>query len=342
MKNLTEQIRAALAGDILAGKYSPGDRLPSEREYAESTGTSRVTVRRAYDQLEAAGIIVRRRPHGTCVADTFRAHSGTLESVGLITTLPHEFSGRFVEAVSRCCRELDALLVLGIPDPDEGQAQLEIAVRMATRGVKDLIVWGADRNFDFRVFERLRILGVNLVFYDQVLPGNFADYVGLDNEGAVRALLAKAKADGAKQMIFVNYSDLDVDTNAERRNAFETFSHPAIRRREVRTIRRDAPNSDWRRLGAELARKTEENGGHTAILAVNAPVLLRLFPAPPQGGRLYCVDSAPELSSLGATGCGQPIREMAEAAVEALQNQRKKGEEWKAEIRRFPGRLVIP
>ena len=86
MKNLTEQIRAALAGDILAGKYSPGDRLPSEREYAESTGTSRVTVRRAYDQLEAAGIIVRRRPHGTCVADTFRAHSGTLESVGLITT----------------------------------------------------------------------------------------------------------------------------------------------------------------------------------------------------------------------------------------------------------------
>ena len=32
------------------------------------------------------------------------------ESVGLITTLPHEFSGRFVEAVSRCCRELDALL----------------------------------------------------------------------------------------------------------------------------------------------------------------------------------------------------------------------------------------
>ncbi len=203
MKNLTEQIRAALAGDILAGKYSPGDRLPSEREYAESTGTSRVTVRRAYDQLEAAGIIVRRRPHGTCVADTFRAHSGTLESVGLITTLPHEFSGRFVEAVSRCCRELDALLVLGIPEPDEGQAQLEIAVRMATRGVKDLIVWGADRNFDFRVFERLRILGVNLVFYDQVLPGNFADYVGLDNEGAVRALLAKAKADGAKQMIFV-------------------------------------------------------------------------------------------------------------------------------------------
>ena len=186
MKSLTEQVRAALAGEILAGKYAPGDRLPPEREYAEHTGTSRVTVRRAYDQLEAAGIIVRRRPHGTCVADTFRAHTGPLESVGLITTLPHEFSGRFVAAVSRCCRELDALLVLGIPEPDTGSQQLEIAVRMATRGVKDLIVWGADRNFDFRVFERLRILGVNLVFFDQVLPGDFADYVGLDNRAAIR------------------------------------------------------------------------------------------------------------------------------------------------------------
>lgn len=221
MKSLTEQVRAALAGEILAGKYAPGDRLPPEREYAEHTGTSRVTVRRAYDQLEAAGIIVRRRPHGTCVADTFRAHTGPLESVGLITTLPHEFSGRFVAAVSRCCRELDALLVLGIPEPDTGPQQLEIAVRMATRGVKDLIVWGADRNFDFRVFERLRILGVNLVFFDQVLPGDFADYVGLDNRAAIRALLAKARADGAERMIFVNYSDLDVDTNAERQQAFE-------------------------------------------------------------------------------------------------------------------------
>ena len=342
MKSLTERIRTDLTAKILSGIYPPGGKLPTERDYAKQSGVSRVTVRRVYDQLERSGIIVRRRPLGTRVSDTFRAHGGPLESIGLITTLPHTFSGQFVEAVSRRCEELDALLVLGIPEPDTGERQLEIALRMASRGVRDLIVWGADRGFDFSVFERLRILGVNLVFYDQVIPGPFADYVGLDNAGAMRLLLEQAVRDGAQEFFFITYSDLDVDTNAERRNAFETFSHPAVRRREVRALRRDAPNSDWRRLGAELARRTEENGGHTAILAVNAPVLLRLFSAPPQGGRLYCVDSGPELSSLGATGCGQPIREMAEAAVEALQNQRKKGGDWKAEILRFPGRLVIP
>ena len=330
MKSLTEQVRAALAGEILAGKYAPGDRLPPEREYAEHTGTSRVTVRRAYDQLEAAGIIVRRRPHGTCVADTFRAHTGPLESVGLIT----------VAAVSRCCRELDALLVLGIPEPDTGPQQLEIAVRMATRGVKDLIVWGADRNFDFRVFERLRILGVNLVFFDQVLPGDFADYVGLDNRAAIRALLAKAKADGAERMIFVNYSDLDVDTNAERQQAFEACLAETGCRGEVRLLSRGASAAECRLFAAELAAAGAE--APSAVIGVNAPVLQMLFRHPVAGLGLYCVDHVPQLAELGAVGLRQPIGAMAEAAVRALQEQRKKGGKWRAGVRRFAGELVEP
>lgn len=61
--------------------------------------------------------------------------------------------------------------MLGIPEPDTGGEQLAIAVKMAARGVKDLIIWGADRSFDFRVFERLRILGANMTFFDQVVPG---------------------------------------------------------------------------------------------------------------------------------------------------------------------------
>ena len=192
MKSLTERIRTDLTAKILSGIYPPGGKLPTERDYAKQSGVSRVTVRRVYDQLERSGIIVRRRPLGTRVSDTFRAHGGPLENIGLITTLPHTFSGQFVEAVSRRCEELDALLVLGIPEPDTGERQLEIALRMASRGVRDLIVWGADRGFDFSVFERLRILGVNLVFYDQVIPGPFADYVGLDNAGAMRLLLEQA------------------------------------------------------------------------------------------------------------------------------------------------------
>lgn len=338
MKNLTEQVRSVLAEEILAGKYAPGDRLPSEREYAEQTGTSRVTVRRAYEQLENAGIIVRLRPHGTRVADTFRAHSGELESVGLITTLPHEFSGCFVEAVSRCCRQQDALLVLGIPEPDTGGEQLEIAVRMATRGVKDLIIWGADRHFDFRVFERLRILGVNLVFFDQVLPGNFADYVGLDNGNAIQLLVKRAELDGAGKMFFVTYSDLDVDTNAEREEAFRRCLAAMGIASEIRTISRHASRAECRKLAAELETQAEEIPA--AVICVNAPVLRMLFHHPVAGLKFYCIDHTPDLAALGAVGIRQPIDEMAEAAVASLRKQRRLGARWHAEIHRFPGELM--
>ncbi len=340
MRNLTEQVRAALAEEILAGKYSPGDRLPSEREYAASTGASRVTVRRAYAQLEAAGIIARSRPTGTRVADTFRAHSGVLENVGLITTMPHEFSGRFVEAVSRCCRELDALLVLGIPEPDTGGEQLKIAMRMATRGVKDLIVWGADRGFDFRVFERLRILGVNLVFFDQILPGNFADYVGLDNRSAIRTLMKRARSRGAENMFFVNCSGLDVDTNAEREEAFREFIAETGCRGEVRTLPRNTSPAELRRLAQELDAMSEKVP--SAVIGVNAPVLQSLFRTPPVHAQLCCVDHTPAVAALGAAAIRQPIGSMAEAAVSLLREQRRKGEKWRAVVQRFPGELVEP
>jgi len=77
------------------------------------------------------------------------------------------------------------------------QAVAQIALATTARGVKDLIIWGADRSFDFRVFERLRILGANMTFFDQVVPGPFADYVGLDNRAALEALIGQAAADGA-------------------------------------------------------------------------------------------------------------------------------------------------
>lgn len=51
--DVAAQIRAA----ILAGRYRPGDRLPTERELAQQFGLSRPTVRDALRSLEANGLI---------------------------------------------------------------------------------------------------------------------------------------------------------------------------------------------------------------------------------------------------------------------------------------------
>ena len=53
---------------ILEGSYQFGDRLPAERQLAESRSCSRATVREALTILENAGFVTRRQGSGTFVS----------------------------------------------------------------------------------------------------------------------------------------------------------------------------------------------------------------------------------------------------------------------------------
>jgi len=62
------QLKAAIEEKIQSGALAPGEALPSERTLAEALGVSRLTVRRALDELVAGGLLVRRQGSGTYVA----------------------------------------------------------------------------------------------------------------------------------------------------------------------------------------------------------------------------------------------------------------------------------
>lgn len=54
---LHDQVREAIEEQIRSGDLPPGSRLQSERDLAEVLGVSRVTVRRALDELERQGLV---------------------------------------------------------------------------------------------------------------------------------------------------------------------------------------------------------------------------------------------------------------------------------------------
>jgi GntR family transcriptional regulator len=54
---------------VRSGQLAAGARLPSVRELAGQLLVSLITIRRAYADLEAAGLIVRRQGQGTFVAE---------------------------------------------------------------------------------------------------------------------------------------------------------------------------------------------------------------------------------------------------------------------------------
>jgi DNA-binding FadR family transcriptional regulator len=72
---LSGQIYTLLRGEILAGRYEPGDALPSERRLSEELESGRHAIREALKRLQQAGLVAISQGGATRVRD-WRRHGG--------------------------------------------------------------------------------------------------------------------------------------------------------------------------------------------------------------------------------------------------------------------------
>jgi GntR family transcriptional regulator len=66
--SLHHQISTLIKDGIAAGRYQPGDRLPTEEALCQAHAVSRVTVRRALKSLEQQGFVQKRAGLGTFIS----------------------------------------------------------------------------------------------------------------------------------------------------------------------------------------------------------------------------------------------------------------------------------
>ena len=66
--SVSQQVVDYILGRIDRGKLKRGDRLPGEREFAESLGISRVPLREAIAALTAMGVVEKRQGDGNYIA----------------------------------------------------------------------------------------------------------------------------------------------------------------------------------------------------------------------------------------------------------------------------------
>lgn len=64
-----QQIVDQITAKVMAGDWAAGQALPSIRELAAASRVSVITVRRAYEELERAGVIATRQGKGSMVAE---------------------------------------------------------------------------------------------------------------------------------------------------------------------------------------------------------------------------------------------------------------------------------
>lgn len=74
-----QQIVDQISARVMAGDWLPGQALPSIRELAAGSGVSVITVKRAYEDLERAGLIATRHGKGSVVAERLDPARALLE-----------------------------------------------------------------------------------------------------------------------------------------------------------------------------------------------------------------------------------------------------------------------
>jgi DNA-binding GntR family transcriptional regulator len=96
-----QALREELRGEIAAGHYRGGVRLPTESELVASHGLSRQTVRRAFQDLVAEGMVFRVPGRGTYASDTGGRYLRQLGSIEDLMSLSDDTTMEVLAGVRR-------------------------------------------------------------------------------------------------------------------------------------------------------------------------------------------------------------------------------------------------
>ncbi|MBN9025908.1 MULTISPECIES: FadR/GntR family transcriptional regulator [Kaistia] len=131
-QGLPSQVAAFVRVEILRGNLKPGDRLPTEQEFAAMHGVSRAVIREAIAKLRHEGLVVSRQGIGAFVASPEAANSLTLEPNSL--AVPEDYRHLYE---LRLMLETGAAELAAIQRTDEDLAEMARCIDNMAK-VKDL------------------------------------------------------------------------------------------------------------------------------------------------------------------------------------------------------------
>ena len=155
---LYQGIKQDLLDKIYAGLLKSDAQIPSEKELSEQFKVSRITVRRALEELEEEGFIYRRQGKGTFVSLHIPAMEGAKGKKRTET-------GKMVIGV--IMSHLDSPFQVSLLQSIES----ELIDRMQLHGVHGLIIYPVDGAFYSEKILRLTMDGFPVVLVDRYLPG---------------------------------------------------------------------------------------------------------------------------------------------------------------------------
>ncbi|GIV16057.1 MAG: LacI family transcriptional regulator [Armatimonadota bacterium] len=277
---------------VLAGEYKDNGWLPTERHLAQEFGVSRTIVRRAIEELERQGLVVRS-PRCRPVVRRNAAGSPSTEArrvtFGLWLWPNATFPG--ASAILRgIYKTLDAnhyRLIVESPVDTDWRAVVQSEAQFLERITRDkdvagVILWYLGGEANLPALQNVRSAGIPLVFLDRRPPEGFpADYVGVDNRHAAMQLVQHLISKGHRHIAHITNVD-NASTVYERLQGYRDALleagipfHP-----ELVLTDTGEPEADYHDVYETLAvRLLELPGPPTAVFCVHDVLALRLVDA---------------------------------------------------------------
>lgn len=204
-KPMYEQIFEALRGQIISGKYEPGERVPSEKELGEAYSVSRITSKKALEMLTQEGYIVRQPGRGSFVSEDFGSEGSSAGGLAGRTPKAHRENGKLliglvmtdfgdsygtglVYGMEEASRQHDSYLILR-RSLGEAANEQEAIQGLLEIGVDGLIIFPAQGEYFNAEILKLVISQYPFVLLDRHLKGISASSISTNNAAAAKHMI---------------------------------------------------------------------------------------------------------------------------------------------------------
>jgi GntR family transcriptional regulator of arabinose operon len=243
---LYRQIYLHIIKEIRAGNLKPGDRVSSENELADRFSVSRITSKKALEELAQDGVIVRVQGQGSFVQDQLpdltqvladieeanSIHFGEQKKASILGFMMPDFGDvygtRLFRAIEQRSTQMGYQLLVRLT---YGQSETETqGIRaLVEAGVAGLIIFPIAGEYYNPVLLRLALDGFPLVVVDRYLKGIPAHAVHTDNVEAAYELTNFLLDRGHTHIAFISPPAEDTSTIEERIQGFtQAFSHRGL------------------------------------------------------------------------------------------------------------------
>lgn len=241
VKPLYEQILESLTTDIRNGKYPPGSKLPTEAQLSKQFFVSRITSKRALDELAANGLAVRHRRTGTfvrypaqCSPDAPTPSAIQLDSVS--TTVDDERPHIIVAIMPFNSNSYDAVSYLrGITSVldrnacytiiQNSEASYRTEAKIFERCLKDridgIIFYPYDSIHNYGIIKQLAVQNYPLVMIDKAYSGIDCPSVVFENRTGTKAIVNYLIQMGHRRIaFFANCNIAEMSSIKERYDGY--------------------------------------------------------------------------------------------------------------------------